>query len=660
MARRRTGNTINSLFRGIAQGLQLGQQIKGQRRKGKLEERGLGIREQQLSLNERQIAIQEAQADLDEKNRANTLKVLGPFLQSLIPGFGEQPSQAPAAPQQRQVPTPAPVPTPRPQVRPQVAPQPQVTRQPTPTRAAPAPAQTFLPGEFPTTPTAPPAETVLDRAVSDLGRTEAELNTALRQFRIEKPIESFTDADFEVVRNAIENVEQNPKSITQLQNARGLRELIQQREQQQQEAGTLPQVIEGVTRDLNITSEARFGAGEATIPPLEPTVKPTVAITPPAQAPIQASAAQEPDVTLERQQQVATEFSQFDAELQRIRKQLGLPDFTISGKAVGIPIDFRVSAPSEKRTIRRLKTAFIADQKERGIRKFDILAFKQLLKDSGVSTAELQGDLDKAFEAEFNQATSGIALARLSKAERGPFERDILNDMGAKFGIIPKKFEDKANIALSGNRIKVNVKLGNDPKTGRPITRVGFALKDAPTDIIFIGKPTTAGAAARVTVRNLPQIPSVLLSGITQSNLALKSVARIDEILSRVDVDSLVGPVDAPIATLLEGLGFPNADQQTIGNITRDLTDALGRMRSGGVISEQEWETFTALVPQRNDPAPTFVNKLNDFRAKMNDIKSVNLEAAETFGFNVGTSAPEFTLKELEAEKARRSSGRSK
>ncbi len=192
--------------------------------------------------------------------------------------------------------------------------------------------------------------------------------------------------------------------------------------------------------------------------------------------------------------------------------------------------------------------------------------------------------------------------------------------------------------AKDGERIKVNVLLGNDKQTGRPITRIGFAKKNDPSDIKFIGKKTISGSGTQVNVSNLPQIPSALLTGITQSNLALKSVGRIEEIMGRIDIDKFVGPIDSRIGDVLEAVGAPNKDQQTIGNITKDLTDSLGRMRSGGVISDQEWETFMALVPQRTDNFQTFVNKLNDFKAKMSDIRGVNLDATRTFGFNTGTS----------------------
>jgi len=349
----------------------------------------------------------------------------------------------------------------------------------------------------------------------------------------------------------------------------------------------------------------------------------------------------EPDVGLETtpQQDVSPTFPLFDAELQRIRQLQGLPsDLKVSGKGFGIPVEFSV-VPNEKKVLTLLKRQFIEDQRGRGIEKFDILTFKGLLKDGGVGiTDDFRKELEDEFKKQFREGTSGRALAHFKVGERGVRKAEFLRDLGAKFGLIPQKFAEEANLALAGDRTEVLVKLGNDSKTDRPIAQVGFALKDDPTDIIFIGKPTIAGAGTKITVKNLPQIPGILLEGITQSKLALKSVARIDDILKRVNLESLVGPLDAPMATLLEKLGFPNTDQQTIGNITRDLTDTLGRMRSGGVISPEEWETFTALVPQRSDPALTFVNKLNDFRAKMNDIVSVNLEVAKTFQFNVGTS----------------------
>lgn len=50
MARRRKLNALSSLFGGIAQGFQLGQQLKDQKRRGKLQERRLSIKEEELDL----------------------------------------------------------------------------------------------------------------------------------------------------------------------------------------------------------------------------------------------------------------------------------------------------------------------------------------------------------------------------------------------------------------------------------------------------------------------------------------------------------------------------------------------------------------------------------------------------------------------------------
>lgn len=225
-----------------------------------------------------------------------------------------------------------------------------------------------------------------------------------------------------------------------------------------------------------------------------------------------------------------------------------------------------------------------------------------------------------------------------------------------------EKVADLNRQAKAGERVKVTVRLGNDETTGRPITQVGFAKRNDPSDIKFVGKPTVQGAGNQVNVSNLPQIPASLLTGITQSKLTLKSIGRVEEILSRIGKDKfagLVGPVDNLIGSGREFFGIPDRDQQTIGNITKDLTDALGRMRSGGVISDEEWKTFSALVPQRSDNFPTFVNKMLDFKRKMQDTFDVNLESAATFGFNTGTATPQrvvenFTLEQLEAEKRRR------
>ena len=195
--------------------------------------------------------------------------------------------------------------------------------------------------------------------------------------------------------------------------------------------------------------------------------------------------------------------------------------------------------------------------------------------------------------------------------------------------------------AKAGERTKVNVLLGNDKKSGRPITQVGFAKKNDPSDIKFIGKPTVAGAGSQVNVSNLPQIPATMLNAITGAKLGIKQMGRIQSIINRLGVSNfgdLVGPWDNVIGGLMEKAGIPNKDQQSIKTITTDMTDLLGRLRSGGVISEQEWANFKLLVPQRGDNTQTFINKMGDFNNKMNDILSANLGSAQTFGFNTGTA----------------------
>ena len=204
-----------------------------------------------------------------------------------------------------------------------------------------------------------------------------------------------------------------------------------------------------------------------------------------------------------------------------------------------------------------------------------------------------------------------------------------------------EKIEGLKAEVKAGERVKVSVLLGNDEKSGRPITQVGFAKKSDPTDIKFIGQPTISGAGSSVNVSNLPQIPSSMLTAITGSNLGLKQMSRIKSIIDRLgvsDFGELVGPWDNVIGSAMEKAGIPNKDQQSIKTITTDMTDLLGRLRSGGVISEQEWKNFRLLVPQRSDNMQTFINKMGDFNNKMSDILSVNLEAAGTFGFNTGTA----------------------
>lgn len=411
MARRKSKlNFLDSLLGGLAQGFQFSQQFQDKQGQRDLQERKFGLQEQQLGFNERQLSLQEQAAEQARQNRQRTLEIIGPLLQGILPGTGQQPAQAPS-PQQ---PAPAPIAQAR-------------------TQAIQQPAPTFLPSQFPTTPGPTPAPSVQDRAVSDLVNTEQELESALRRLRIRERGDEASAA--------LDAIEQNPQSITQLKRARAAKELIATQKQQSLEAETLPQVINDITKDLNLAPESRFGLGAVTTPvPEAPTVAPTV--TP-----------QEPDIGVETAPppDLSSQFPRFNAELQRINRLLSLPgDITVPGKGVGLP-DVTISAPDDKRTIRLLKKAFIADQRGRKIKDFDILKFKELIDSAGIRiTDNFQKDLDKEFEKEFRLGTKGRDLAKLNEQERISFERDKLTDLAAEFGFVPDKFQGRVDTELAG------------------------------------------------------------------------------------------------------------------------------------------------------------------------------------------------------------------
>lgn len=406
MAKKSKLNFLDSLLGGAARGFQFSQQLKDKQRSGELQERKFGIQEQQLGLNERQIAIQEQQAEATRQKNKRTLEFLTPLIQGIFPSSGQQPAQAPVPQQQ----APAPVAQAR-------------------TQAIQQPAPAFLPGQFPTTPGSTPVPSVQDRVVSDLVKTESELEKALRRLNIK---ERGDEASV-----ALDTIEQNPQSITQLKRARTAKELIATQKQQSLEAETLPQVINDITKDLNLAPESRFGPGATTTP------------VPEALAP----ATQQPDIGLQQApvQDTSSQFPRFNAELQRIRKLQGLPsDFKVSGKDAGLPFDFSV-VPDDKKTIKLLKRQFIADQKGRKIEDFDILKFKGLIDSAGIRiTDNFQKDLDKEFEKQFRQGTKGRDLAKLNEQERISFERDKLTDTAADFGFVPDKFKDRVDAELAG------------------------------------------------------------------------------------------------------------------------------------------------------------------------------------------------------------------
>ncbi len=81
MARKRNLNAIDSLFRGIAQGLQLGQQIKSRRRGRELQERGLDLTEQGIGIREDELGLKTRKASEAEEFRDQ-------FMQLLLPQLG--------------------------------------------------------------------------------------------------------------------------------------------------------------------------------------------------------------------------------------------------------------------------------------------------------------------------------------------------------------------------------------------------------------------------------------------------------------------------------------------------------------------------------------------------------------------------------------------
>ena len=93
MARRRKLNTIDSLFRGIAQGLQLGQQIKGQRSQRELQERGLGLQERGLEVREGQLTLDEQKALEAQQFRDQFFKAISGLGGQGLPSLGAAPLQ---------------------------------------------------------------------------------------------------------------------------------------------------------------------------------------------------------------------------------------------------------------------------------------------------------------------------------------------------------------------------------------------------------------------------------------------------------------------------------------------------------------------------------------------------------------------------------------
>ncbi|HDZ26668.1 MAG TPA: hypothetical protein ENH65_09210 [Candidatus Aminicenantes bacterium] len=101
MARRRTGNTINSLFQGIAQGLQLGQQIKGRRSQRELQERGLGLQERGLEIREGQLTLDEQKALEAQQFRDQFFKAISGLGGQGLPSLGAAPAPTQQLPQQQ-------------------------------------------------------------------------------------------------------------------------------------------------------------------------------------------------------------------------------------------------------------------------------------------------------------------------------------------------------------------------------------------------------------------------------------------------------------------------------------------------------------------------------------------------------------------------------
>jgi len=92
---RRNKNAINSLFQGIAQGLQLNQQIQQQKRARELKEKG-------FALQERGLELREGQLTLDEQKALEAQEFRDKFFQQLVPQLGGQ-----ALPSLGTAPTPA-------------------------------------------------------------------------------------------------------------------------------------------------------------------------------------------------------------------------------------------------------------------------------------------------------------------------------------------------------------------------------------------------------------------------------------------------------------------------------------------------------------------------------------------------------------------------
>jgi hypothetical protein len=190
--------------------------------------------------------------------------------------------------------------------------------------------------------------------------------------------------------------------------------------------------------------------------------------------------------------------------------------------------------------------------------------------------------------------------------------RDNANEIGSYFNIAENKAGAMLGIKPTQRRIEQDI---TDRK--RYVDTGEYVFKDAKAQPM--GKaPSGYRYTQTGELEAIPGGPATKLSETGAKTLALtqQGAKSIDDL--ETTIQELGGTVTAK--TAYSPNIFQEENQQRFNTLINDLSDTIGRLRSGGAINEGEETRFRKLLPKFGDKQGTINHKLNRLRENFSTV----------------------------------------
>ncbi len=163
--------------------------------------------------------------------------------------------------------------------------------------------------------------------------------------------------------------------------------------------------------------------------------------------------------------------------------------------------------------------------------------------------------------------------------------------------------------------------------------RIGMASEDrAQRRALAVAGARTGGATGR-------KVPATVAASLGAYNNILGAAEAADQAFTTADSAKLnvSGPIRGRVAPVLQNLGWEKIDPRetsaraTLANIASEIM----RQRSGGAITDSEFERLQPFMPSANDTEDLVRQKLTDLKAYLARQRDTALDALEDGGYDV-------------------------